>query len=72
MVSKPADVELPRLIERYRVTRELSVGEMCRKLGINRQRYWDWQTNGIPQGMVTLVRLAMREVQHQGRQQRLH
>ena len=63
MTGTKTDADLASLMDRYREQHHMSIGEMCRLLGLTRQRWWDWQTRGVPEGNARLVRLAMRAVQ---------
>jgi len=36
--------------------------ELCTRLGITRQRLWDWETHGVPKGDTVLLILAMAEL----------
>ena len=47
-------------IRTWRVARKLSQTELADILSVPRQGIWAWETQGVPLGDITLVRLALK------------
>lgn len=54
-------------VREWRLAHAMSVNALARALGVTRQRIWRWENQGVADSDVGLVRLALRQVDIDGR-----
>lgn len=60
-MTKKRNLALSGVIREYRVSGLRQKG-LAARLGVTRQRLWDWEKNGVPANDAALVRLALSQL----------